>query len=141
VGDTGARVVGAAVPVTPHHYYRTGDRVAVQSGQLVHLGRIDRQVQINGIRVELDEVEGATRDADGVIDAVAVVVANASKLPVLRVAYTGRRYEPRVLMAHLAERLPPYMIPGRIVWVPEIPLNPNGKTDVPAITAMTDEAR
>jgi amino acid adenylation domain-containing protein len=54
--------------------YRTGDRVRVnEHGELVYLGRLDRQVKISGHRVEPGEVENVLRSLDE-IDAAAVVV-------------------------------------------------------------------
>lgn len=43
-------------------WYRTGDRVRrMDDGELFHLGRLDTQVQIQGVRVELAEVDRAVR--------------------------------------------------------------------------------
>jgi amino acid adenylation domain-containing protein len=59
-GDTFDAYDGTGA-LTAHDYYRTGDRVRVESGHLVHLGRLDDQVKIRGYRVELGEIEAAMR--------------------------------------------------------------------------------
>jgi acyl-coenzyme A synthetase/AMP-(fatty) acid ligase len=40
-----------------------------------------------------------------------------------------------VLLNHLKTRLPNFMVPQRIEWVTEMPRNPNGKFDRPALAA------
>ncbi|GAA3081933.1 hypothetical protein GCM10020000_79840 [Streptomyces olivoverticillatus] len=42
-------------------WYRTGDRVRDEDGCLVHLGRLDHQVKVQGYRVELGEIEALLR--------------------------------------------------------------------------------
>ena len=42
--------------------------------------------------------------------------------------YTGS-VPPEELLARLREALPPYMLPGRLVLLPEFPLTKNGKID------------
>jgi pristinamycin I synthase-3/4 len=51
----------------PRRWYRSGDRGRwLDTGELEFLGRVDRQVQINGMRVELCEVESALTRFQGV---------------------------------------------------------------------------
>ncbi|MER9439200.1 condensation domain-containing protein [Mesorhizobium sp. M0618] len=51
----------------PRRWYKSGDQGRwLESGDLEFLGRIDRQVQIGGMRVELAEVESALSSFDGV---------------------------------------------------------------------------
>jgi acyl-coenzyme A synthetase/AMP-(fatty) acid ligase len=111
-------------------YYRTGDRVGLGAGGYEFLGRVDDQVQIQGHRVELGEVEAALRAEDGVSEAAAVPVAapdgtNAGLFGVV----TGDGLDPERLVRGLRDRLPAYAVPGRVVPVEAMPLNANGKLD------------
>ncbi|MGI5152069.1 amino acid adenylation domain-containing protein [Plantactinospora sp. CA-294935] len=115
-----------ADPLTAGHWYRTGDRVRFEHGELVHLGRLDRQVQINGCRVELGEVEAVLRRHPTVADAAVVPAEGRAGLW----AYcTGSAADPAMLSAWLRDHLPSYMVPSRIRILPRLPLNENGKVD------------
>ncbi|AUG80512.1 hypothetical protein CFP65_5830 [Kitasatospora sp. MMS16-BH015] len=111
--------------LTADHWYRTGDRVRLEGGELVHVGRIDRQVKIRGYRVELAEIETALRRVPGVSDVAVVQVSAAA----LHAFHTGARHSADELLGMLRAVLPPYMLPSRLTWLPQLPLNHNGKTD------------
>ncbi len=144
----------AAEQLTEVHWYRTGDRVGLlaSSGEsarndtastdgplapgmpLVHLGRVDQQVQVHGYRVELGEVEAALRAAPGVLDAVVVALPTpdgSTELAAVHTTVDGAvEHDPREA---LRDRLPPYMIPARVLAVSALPLTANGKTDRAAV--------
>ena len=109
--------------------YRTGDLVRYRAdGNLEFLGRIDHQVKIRGFRVELGEVEAALESHPAVARGVAVADgARGGRL----VAYLVARQELDVvsLRAHLAQRLPDYMMPTVWVEIAAVPLTPSGKVD------------
>lgn len=116
-------------PLTPAHWYRTGDRVRYAADRtLVHLGRLDSQVKINGYRVELGEVEAVLRAHPAVHDVV-VLASQASGDVDLRAVYTGEEAGSDELIRLAGRRLPPHMLPRRFTRVAELPLNPNGKID------------
>lgn len=114
--------------VAPGAWYRTGDRVNTRpDGSLLHLGRIDHQVQIRGYRVELGEIESVLRTQPKVLEVV--VLATKATTPVLHAIYTGEPVDSAVLAAVAAHRLPPYMRPETYRWVEALPVNANGKVD------------
>ena len=117
--------------------YRTGDLARWrEDGDLDYLGRMDRQVKLRGNRIEPGEVEAAITAHPGVAQA-AVVVAGADGDRRL-IAYVTPGAEPAdaaVLRAHLATRLPDYMIPAAFVVVDDLPLTANGKLDHAALAA------
>ncbi|MBC9724224.1 amino acid adenylation domain-containing protein [Streptomyces sp. TRM68367] len=128
-------------PPSERRWYRTGDRVTMQDGQLVHLGRTDHQVKIRGHRIELGEIEATLRQQPGVRDAIVVTLPASDGEPELRAAVSGSGCDPDRLYAAMGERLPPYMMPRRIAVLDQLPLNPNGKIDRRALIAELCRAR
>lgn len=118
--------------------YRTGDRVRyLRDGQLEFMGRIDRQVQVRGFRVEPGEIEAALLDHPSVRDAVVVDRQDVSGNTQLLAYVVPADEEPRgpVIGDHLRNRLPDFMIPAHIVSLNELPLSSNGKIDRAALPA------
>lgn len=119
-------------PASGARLYRTGDRVRCRAdGNLEFLGRVDRQVKVNGKRVELDEVEARLR-ATGLVQDAAVVCAPASAGAQRHIAAFVTAAAPLELGAlrrSLREELPDYMMPASITQLPALPLSPSGKID------------
>ncbi|WP_406066071.1 amino acid adenylation domain-containing protein [Streptomyces sp. NBC_01077] len=124
-GDAGDHTDKVAVD----HWYRTGDRVTVLDGALVHLGRTDHQIKVRGHRIEPGEVEAVLRDLDGVREAYVLAVPDVHGSPELHAVVSGGACDPQKLFAELTDRLPPYMRPRRISVLESLPLNANGKID------------
>ena len=67
-----------APPGRDEVHYRTGDRVRRPGGRrgpMTYLGRLDHQIKVRGVRIELGEVEAALREATGVDAVVAARLA------------------------------------------------------------------
>ena len=112
--------------------YRTGDLARwLDDGNLEFLGRIDTQVKVRGFRVELGEIEQALLALPAIAAAVVVARDNPAVAGDLSLIgfVTARAFDEAELKAALARTLPAYMVPARIVEVPEIPLTANGKVD------------
>ena len=120
-------------PDTGERLYRTGDLVRLDpNGDLVFLGRADKQVKIDGHRIEPEEISSLLARHAGVRDAVVVVARKPDRSPQLVAAvvvHPGADADPRSFRAFLSHRLPNYAIPALWVVVDEIPLTRNGKAD------------
>ncbi|MBW8889652.1 MAG: AMP-binding protein [Fibrobacteres bacterium] len=119
-------------------WYRTGDLVARDDeGYLHYLGREDFQVKVMGYRIELGEIEHALLAASGAAIALADVAPLRNGLEeiygVLPAACAPRR---KAILAGLKERLPAYMVPRRVFFRDDIPVNSNGKMDRQALKAV-----
>lgn len=120
---------GRFLPYDGRTWYRTGDRVRrLANGELLYLGRLDAQVQVQGWRVELAEVDHAISQCQGVDDAVTVTreTENGTELVVF---YTGVPAAPAELARQVGKLLPRGMQPRHYRHVEEFPLNSNRKVD------------
>lgn len=112
--------------------YRSGDLARRRAdGGLEYLGRIDQQVKIRGFRIELGEIE-AVLAAHPRVDDACVTVRDDRLVGYVVTEETGDLGEIR---AHLAARLPDYMVPSALVSVERIALTRNGKVDRGALPA------
>ncbi|HEU0076131.1 MAG TPA: condensation domain-containing protein, partial [Longimicrobiaceae bacterium] len=116
--------------------YATGDRVRwTREGEIVFLGRTDFQVKVRGFRIELGEIEARLAEHSAVREAVVVAREGEVGDPRLVAYYVGDEVGAQRLRAHLAERLPEYMVPAAFVLMDALPVNPNGKLDRKALPA------
>ncbi len=122
--------------------YRTGDRVRYrEDGGLEFLGRFDQQVKIRGYRIELAEIEAVLQEQPAVVQA-AVLAHDDSSARTRLVAYVvARVLDEQTLRQVLAEQLPNYMVPDRIVLLEALPLLPNGKVDRQRLPRLSAEQR
>jgi amino acid adenylation domain-containing protein len=117
--------------INGERWYLTGDQgVQDADGIYYHLGRRDNQVKVLGYRVELEDIEAHLRavcDLD-VVAAVAWPVSHGIASGIVGFV-TACGLEPARIRELLKDRLPPYMVPGVIHVLSEIPLTANGKID------------
>ena len=144
---TAARFIANPFASSPssEQLYRTGDAVKyLPDGNILFLGRIDNQVKIRGMRVELGEIESTLSQHPLVQQAV--VAYHQSQLGEERlVAYftpePGLGFDATVgeaavvLRAYVASKLPPHMVPAAFLLLGTIPLTPSGKVDRNALPA------
>lgn len=126
--------------------YRTGDLASRDAtGNIYFKGRNDRQIKVNGYRVEPGEVEGILSDHPKV-DNVAIVHdpdfgeggALVAYIKTTESAETGEIEKD--LIGFLKSRLPDYMLPAKFTVVATFPLTPSGKVDRKALQFQSDES-
>ncbi|MCL2424704.1 MAG: AMP-binding protein [Oscillospiraceae bacterium] len=108
----------------------TGDIVSqCDDGALICHGRKDNQVKINGYRIEPEALEACCLSLEGVFDALAFKIETPTgEHIVLRyVSDVERNISEDDIRAHLAARLPSYMLPSVIEEIDSIAYNNNGK--------------
>lgn len=121
-------------------WYRTGDLAKKDAnGVVYYLGRLDNQVQVRGHRVELQEVEYAISKFMGSSSAICIawpIVDGAASNIHAFIAEKPDFVSVEDILLHCSSTLPDYMIPAAIHLIEQYPLNPNGKIDRKALTAL-----
>ncbi len=120
--------------------YKTGDLGCyLNDGTVTFRGRSDRQIKLRGYRIELDEIDAILAQDDSVLEHYVDVEGERDEEKRI-VLYAARRGGPVGSKDHLRDRLtaslPGFMVPGRIVEVPRLPLTLNGKIDLEALRAI-----
>ncbi|MYX95115.1 amino acid adenylation domain-containing protein [Streptomyces sp. SID486] len=132
-GLTAERFVADPYGAPGTRMYRSGDLGRVDAhGVLTYLGRSDLQVKLRGVRIELGEIESLLAAHPDVRIAAAAVrgTGEEQRLAAYVVCRDGAAPpDDGTLRAHLAERLPAFMVPEVFVRLAELPLNGNGKID------------
>jgi amino acid adenylation domain-containing protein len=122
-------------------WYLTGDRgVEDAGGKLHHLGRVDNQVKIRGYRVELEDVEGRLREVTG-SDLVSVLpwpIRDGTAAGLIAFV-TNCSLSDAAVKAGMKKRLPPYMVPTKILRMNTLPLSANGKVDRKRLREFLDK--
>ncbi|MGE6133723.1 amonabactin biosynthesis non-ribosomal peptide synthetase AmoF [Aeromonas salmonicida] len=131
------RVGEQALPV-----YRTGDRVRLEAGRLVYLGRRDNEFKISGYRIQPGEVEAQLLVLPGV-DEACVQGVSIGSVRRLVAFVAGSERDSRAIKAQLAKMLPAAMIPTDYRHYDQLPRTGSNKLDRKALLAQyqsTDEA-
>ncbi len=130
-------------------WYDTGDLVRRRDdGLLVFVGRVDNQVKVRGHRVELEAVDAALSECDGVGAATTVVhraPADAAEgrdgaRLVALVVGVGPGADPgdlaSAVRSAVSARLPAAMVPDEVRVVDDLPRTSSGKIDRPAAARL-----
>jgi amino acid adenylation domain-containing protein len=112
--------------------FKTGDvaRYSIDRN-LEILGRIDFQVNIRGMRVELEEIEAVIKLHPSIREAVVSPkedVSSGQRL-VAYIVVNNQDFNSGELRNFLASKLPDYMIPYTLMVMEKLPILPNGKLD------------
>jgi len=129
--DTSLRFV--ANPLTgdaADRVFRTGDFGYVDQLGAIHLtGRRDRQVKVNGHRVDLDDIEAELASHVAVVQAAVTFEEVSQLLLAYIVRVQGLEISEFELRDHIATNISVYSVPAKVIFVASIPITLNGKVD------------
>jgi D-alanine--poly(phosphoribitol) ligase subunit 1 len=118
-------------------FYRTGDlSYRTKSGIYMYCGRKDYQVQIQGFRVELNEIEFKVKNKFEISNVVVLPHTNENGTTEITLFVETNEYTNSVILTFLKEVLPFYMIPNAIVILDKFPLNQSDKIDRVKLKSM-----
>lgn len=114
--------------------YRTGDLGKVlEDGNVELSGRLDDQIKLRGIRIELGSIHHALSQLEQVKEVVVTTVAGPDGEAELAAYYTGKHRPQHELLAQLAQQLNRNTLPAYLVHLDRFPLTKNGKIDKKAL--------
>lgn len=123
--------------------YRSGDvGVVLPDGRLEFHGRIDRQVKISGVRIELDAIERVIESFPNVHRALVAIrtdLHEKKQLLAWVVAQEGSALDTSTLLNFSRKHLLPAMVPRFVMILGEIPMNSSGKPDFAALPNPPNE--
>jgi len=118
-----------------HRFYRTGDLVRIdEEGDIMYLRRIDDQVQVQGYRVELGEIEAYARSFMKGLNVGAIGKDTVPGDMKLYLFVESGKSDFGPLYEYLKKQLPPYMIPSEIIAIRELPKLVSGKLNRKTLT-------
>ena len=114
--------------------YKSGDYAKwLPDGDVVILGRTDHQIKLRGLRIELGEIENVMLKVEG-LKKVVILIRKINDKEHLCAYYTAdREIAPDALKTEISKSLTQYMVPTAYLQLKEMPMTPNGKTDVKAL--------
>lgn len=123
--------------------YRTGDLGRRLAGDLMEcLGRVDRQVKIDGIRMESGEIEAVLQKLLPHRTVYVTTKETNRGKQLLCAYYDGQAFEnERKIKNAMKEKLPPYMIPVIFQNITKFPLLPNGKIAISQLPEIIFEQK
>lgn len=112
-------------------FYKTGDYGFYDPfGDIHYIGRIDNQVKLRGLRIELAEIENKILSFNSVTECC-VIYHDTGNIYAFFVA--NDKIDETQLKDYLKLYLPPYMIPKQIIQLDSMPITHNGKIDRKAL--------
>lgn len=117
----------------------TGDLAQyTPEGLLEFAARKDHQFKHMGRRIEAGEIEAAAAALDQVARCCCLYDGQRGKIVLFCQLASGCEATGRELRRALRDRLADYMVPNKVTILPQLPLNPNGKIDRPALRASLE---
>ncbi|MEE1156961.1 MAG: amino acid adenylation domain-containing protein [Methanobrevibacter sp.] len=115
-------------------YYKSGDyAIELPDGDIDIKGRIDNQIKLRGLRIEIGEIESNISSFPNIKQNVVVIKEIRNNEHLCAYFTAEDKIDKDELKAYLGERLTQYMVPTVFMQIDEMPQTPNGKTDVKAL--------
>ena len=113
-------------PYVPETIYRTGDLVKYNEyGEIIYLSRKDFQIKHMGHRIELGEIETAVSSLEEIALCCCLYDEKRQKIVLFIEAELDKAY----INERISGLVPEYMLPGKVIALPKMPINANGKID------------
>lgn len=110
----------------PEIIYRTGDLVRYNEyREIIYISRKDFQIKHLGHRIELGEIETAISSLEEVTLNCCLYDEKNQKIVLFVDAQVDRDY----IKERIEKLVPEYMIPGKVIYMENMPINANGKID------------
>ena len=114
--------------------YKVGDLgVFDNKGEIICHGRIDNQVKIRGLRIELQEIEKRIQSVYNIRDCIVTKKIVNEKETLCAYYVENGHVTKSVLKSVLYSKLPEYMVPQYFMKLEQLPHTPNGKVDRKAL--------
>ena len=115
-------------------YYKTGDFARKdETGDVFILGRLDNQIKLRGLRIEIGEIESAISNYEGIKSVVVLIKKLQSNDHLCAYFAAETEIDIEDLKIDLKSKLTKYMIPTAFLQLDKLPQTPNGKTDFKAL--------
>lgn len=119
--------------------FLTGDLGHLKEGLLYFNGRVDHQVKIRGVRIELNEIEGNLEAIEGVEQARVVTRDDSDGHKSLVAFLVGDNgLKPNFLRTQLSEHLSPEFLPAIFKFIDQFPRTTSGKIDRGSLKQMAE---
>ncbi|KAL3432252.1 nonribosomal peptide synthase GliP-like protein [Aspergillus tetrazonus] len=120
------------------YMYRTGDRgYWNDAGEIVFLGRADRQIKLQGFRIDLEDLEARVLGACKGAHAVAITRRNDDLVCMIQTASS----DIGAMRTAIRTAVPGFAVPTYIYAVTQLPMTAMGKIDYKAIAESVDVAQ
>lgn len=123
--------------------YKTGDIGRfLPDGTIDFFGRNDHQIKVRGFRIELQEIEKALDNCEGISQSVVLCEENhKGEKELVAFLETKEETDEQALRAQLNQLLPPYYMPSKFVFLAHMPYMVSGKLDRKALKRLAADRK
>lgn len=122
--------------------YATGDVGYIDAHENIWLkGRSDQQIKLNGVRIELGEINSVALKFQPIGQAHALFESESGQIILYCSPKVGmKKPQDNAITEFMKQHLPAYMLPGKIVVRESLPLTVSGKVDINSLKMLLPAA-